>query len=599
MNVNLNMVVFMTFIIMDSIEALFSIENLISGLAGILISLLTFKFGYLGKKEWFGNNCTVWVGIICVIAIMAMLILGLFWYIPCVLIIPVFTVSGRWLWLRKHKKNLLNRKGALDYDIKRYEYYEWLNKKELYRWEVKRFLLPAMNILFEIGAIKRLDEKLEEMTAYKEWYEWKRLKSYVLWNRHAYRELIDLMKPYLEKNLLKENEYARVVINIYGAYRNLEDREGIENYVKKLEDLMFNQKKYSVEIADDLMYYYDETGNTEKIASLTDIIKKLKFNTYPSLLEYYDVLYFQNRRHDNTQGNRELLDIMVEKCDMMVKEEKRKIFEVRLLKLYFENDYGWKDYSIRLFNDADTYLNYSCRVAFEYLRAVNLVVQNCRMQNLYPGVGIQKLFIKILKRIGECVEEFDKEMIELPDDFLYRKKEMLMLKVEYLKANANDKMAYTGFVQALSNTLHKIISLCEKAGDDREKLHFLVVQADEMIAFREDITAFKNKKNLTPEEISAINQVTDEEMNLAMIEAIESVQEINQTLKKVDYDRTQAYYIFYAAYLNMKLDDMVMAKQMLTRYHATGVNIKHYTLAIQKLYEEVKNRLSQTIPSQV
>ena len=220
-----------------------------------------------------------------------------------------------------------------------------------------------------------------------------------------------------------------------------------------------------------------------------------------------------------------------------------------------------------------------------------LVVQNSRMQNLYPGIGIKKLYDRMLKRIEEYVDEFDKELLELPDDFLYWKKEMLMLKMEYIKAKANETLKFTGFITTWINTLHKIISLCEKNGDDREKLHFLVVLADEAVAFRDDVAAFKNEQNLTPEEVAAISNLDSEEINLAKVEAIESVQEINQMLKTHNYERTLAYYIFYAAYLNMKLDDKTMAKQMLVRFHATGVDIKHYTLSVQKLYEEVTLRL--------
>ena len=41
----------------------------------------------------------------------------------------------------------------------------------------------------------------------------------------------------------------------------------------------------------------------------------------------------------------------------------------------------------------------------------------------------------------------------------------------------------------------------------------------------------------------------------------------------------------------MKLENKAMAKQMLARFHATGVDIKHYTLAVQELYDEVKKNL--------
>ena len=576
---------------MESFESLFSMASLISWLGGILVSLVVFKFDYLGKKEWFGNTCSAWVGIISVAAIVALLIFGFYWFVPCVLLIPVGTVVWRWCKLKQRQKTLLKSKESLDQDVLRYEFYEWLSQKELFRWEVRRFLLPSMDVLFEIGAIRKLDEELKRLEDYKDWYEWKRLMSFVCWNRHEYQEMIDLLKSYENDKHLNESERARTVINMFSAYRNQEDKEGVEIYAKKLEKMLFDRKLYWIEVFDDLMYFYDEKKDEEKIERIKAIIKNLNIEEYCQLLNIYDVIYFYNRRHGKIDENKKLLDFMVEKSRLIRNEEQKKIFEIRLLKLYYENDYDWKEYSVKLFNDADTYLNFSDKVAFEYLRAVNLVMLNSRMQNLQPGIGINELYSRILKCTEEYVEEFDIKLLELPDDFLYRKKEMLMLKMEYLKASANERLEFTGYVTSLNNTLHKIISLCEKNGDESEKLHFLVVLADEMMAYRDDITTFKKEKARTPVEQTAISKINDEELYFAQVEAVECVQEINQTLKMHHYDRTLAYVIFYAAYLNMKLNDQIMAKQMLVRFHATGVDIKHYTIAVQKLYEDLKMQL--------
>ena len=577
--------------IQNLIESVITLPDIISCLVGMLISLVAYKFEFLGKKAWFGNSCSVWTLIMCIMAAIVLLAFKLFWWLPCILLIPIAVLGVRYCWLEHRKKKVLKYRGLLDYDKKQYDYYVWLSKRELFRWEVKKYLLPAMNILFEIGSIKKLDDELEQLSDYKDWYKWKRLKSYVHWNRHEYQEVIDLMAPYIDGGKLSGTELTRVTINVYGAYRNLEDREGIEIYAKKLESILFDQKIMMVELFDDLMYYYDERGEKEKIERLAAVIKGLKFSDYSQLLDVYDVLYMHNRRHDDVKANRELLDFMVSQSSMMIEEERKKIFEVRLLKLYFENDYGWRDYSIKLFENANTYLNYSSRVAFEYLRAVNQIVQQCHMHNMSAGKGIIQLYDVILERIDGYVQDFDRELLELPDDFLYRKKEMLMMKEEYRKARVNFKLEYHGYLKGLSDNLHKVISLCQRVGDEREKLHFLVVLADEIVAFDDDMARFRRMGNKTEEEEKALGELSDEEMLLAKKDAIECVQEINQTLKRHDYNRTLAYYIFYAAYLNMKLEDRIMAKEMLARYHATGVDIRHFSLAVQDLYKYVEKDL--------
>ena len=573
------------------IESTITIPGIISCLEGMLISLIVYKFGFLGKKAWFGNSCSVWTLIVCIVTSITLLAFKLFWFLPCILIIPIVVVGGRYCWLEHRNKMVQKFMGLLDYDKKRYDYYVWLSKRELFIWEINKYLFPAMNILFEIGSIKKLDDALELLSDYKDWYKWKRLKSYVHWNRHEYQKVIDLMTPYVDEGKLSGSELARVTINVYGAYRILEDKEGIEIYAKKLESILFDKEIRMVEIFEDLMYYYDERGEKEKIARLEALIKSLSFSDYSQLLDVYDVLYMHNRRHDDTKANRELLDFMVSQSNMMTEEERKKIFKIRLLKLYFENDYGWREYSIKLFKDANTYLNYSSSVAFEYLSAVNQIVQQCHVYNTFVGENIIQLYDVILNRIDGYVQEFDQKLLELPDDFLYRKKGMLMMKEEYRKARVNFKLEYHGYLKGLSDNMHKIISLCQRVGDEREKLHFLVVLADEIVAFEGVMARFKSIENKTKEEKKALNELSDEELDLAKTEAIECVQEINQTLKSHDYNRTLAYYIFYASYLNLKLEDRIMAKEMLARSHATGVDIRHFSLAVQDLYKYVEKDL--------
>ena len=92
---------------------------------------------------------------------------------------------------------------------------------------------------------------------------------------------------------------------------------------------------------------------------------------------------------------------------------------------------------------------------------------------------------------------------------------------------------------------------------------------------------------MTPQEQEAVGNLSDEDMDVAEREAIACVQEMDQILKKHHYERTMAYNIFYAAYLNMKLNNMGMAREMMARFHDTGVDIRHYTLGVQRLYDEV------------
>ena len=73
----------------DILDPIFSVPSALSGFGGMLISLLAYKFSYLGKKGWLGNDCSVWIGIACVLLAMVLIAFRLFWFIPCILLLPV------------------------------------------------------------------------------------------------------------------------------------------------------------------------------------------------------------------------------------------------------------------------------------------------------------------------------------------------------------------------------------------------------------------------------------------------------------------------------------------------------------------------------
>lgn len=81
------------------VESIFSIPGLITGLAGVLVSLVMYRLRFLSKKAWLGNSCSIWTGVVCIAIIIVLLTFKLFWLLPCVLIIPCAMVGTRFRWL--------------------------------------------------------------------------------------------------------------------------------------------------------------------------------------------------------------------------------------------------------------------------------------------------------------------------------------------------------------------------------------------------------------------------------------------------------------------------------------------------------------------
>lgn len=509
---------------------------------------------------------------------------GWWWYF--LLVFPFSYFIVRYICIRREwKKNYASLNGD-DKDKVRYQYLMKLEKRNLCSWEVKNYLLPAMNILFKIGAMKHLDERLESMKeVYGNLYEWKRLKSYLYSNRQEYQQMLDILRPFENDKRLSKNEHNRTFLNIFHAYRMLDNEEGVRSYISEIEQMFFGRNEYSIEALDDLLYHYEITHNEEGVKRILDISSSINPEDFSMYLEFLDLQYMHNKRIDNRESNIQLLDKMMERHEQMQENDEVKLrFGLRVLKLYFENNYRWQEISLMMFSRAEIYLTYSRDIAFEYMEAVMLVIQNAQSiynLSLLPE-QLKHLFSTIRKHIDSYMLEYDRIITTLPDDFVYRKKEMLMRKVTYARLNGNlinDAPAYIREVCRLEN---QIIQLCHHNGEEREELHFLVVLTDDILAYYDTI------------QIDIANGVLDKDILKAqqehpiyMEQIKKNMEKINAILRANHYNRSMAYYIFYQSYFNYKLGNIDNAQYALHKFHGTNVSIKNFTVAIQSLYQQV------------
>ena len=557
----------------------------------LIIGALLSYFGcWLCKR--FESGYYEWEIVKRLLVIDAVLLLFLFfvsahwqWYF--LLALPWEYFPARYIYFKEEYKRMAVSLKTKDQDLVRYEYLMLLEKRKLCSWEVRRYLLPAMNVLFEIGAIKHLDKQLcllEEH--YGESYEWKRLKSYMCSNRQEFSKMLELLKDYEDNKRISRGEQIRTVLNLYHAYRILDNEEAVKTYIPKLENMVFERKEYMIEALDDLLYHYEITHNEEGVNKVLEISNHIQANDFSSYLEYLDLQYMHNKRIGDVEGNRRLLDKMASKqAEMSDDDELSLRFGLRLLKFHFENNYGWIEYSINLFRQAGMYLKCSQEIAFEFMEAVMLILQNA--QAMYkmslPFNIAQPLFNTIHTYIDKYMPEYDRQITDLPDDFVYRKKEMLMHKVTYARLIGyliNDEPAYLKEVCRLEK---QIIRLCNNNGEEREALHFYVVLTDEILAFYDNI------------QINIDSGITDHDILLAanekpiFMEQVKSnMESIDNVLRENDYNRSLAYYIFYQSYFNFKVGNIENARYALRKFEDTNVSINNFTVVIQELYKQVK-----------
>ena len=181
--------------------------------------------------------------------------------------------------------------------IEQYDLLEYLKKKDLMRWEKKKFYLPLLKTLYDIGAINRLDDELEELRDdYKDCFQWTKLKSFVLFNKHRYQEMIDLLREEEKDVKVSDKERYTVVNNLYCAFRNMGDKAGLETCKNKLEKIVFEERCYMFEALDNLLYYYEQNHDVEGQKKVCDIAEEKMNESLDNFFNYGDIIYMHNKR---------------------------------------------------------------------------------------------------------------------------------------------------------------------------------------------------------------------------------------------------------------------------------------------------------------
>lgn len=564
---------------------------------GALITggLFTYLANWLGNR--FDSRYYEWkivkrLFIIDAVLLVVLLFLSLQWEWYLLLILPWGYFIARYFYFKQTHKRLIASLKSKNHDLNRYYYLLNLEKTKLCSWEVRRYLFSALNVLFEIGAMKHLDKQLNLLKDdYGNLFEWKQLKSFLCYNLQEYNQMLKLLQDYEEDKHLTKEERNRTVINIYNAYRLLDNEEGVRTYIPKLEKIVFDNKDYTIEALDNLLYHYETTNNEEGVKKVINISNKIKTKNFSTYIAYIDLQYMHNKRIGNIEGNRRLLDEMARKQTEMGDDEEQGLrFKLRLLKLYFENNYAWMEYSIYLFQQADKFLAYSQDIAFEYMEAVMLVLQNAKgMYNIsIPSGQIMYLFQNIRNYIDKYIPKYDKTITNLPDDFVYRKKEMLMHKVTYSRLIFNLTKNEPSYLKEMCRLENQIIRLCQNNGEERERLHFLVVLTDDILTYY-DVIQLDIENGVTDDDIL----LAEKEKPIFMEQVKQNMEIIDNVLRENDYNRSLAYYIFYQSYFNFKVGNIENARYALHKFEDTNVSIQNFTIAIQKLYQQVKDGVNK------
>lgn len=144
--------------------------------------------------------------------------------------------------------------------------------------------------------------------------------------------------------------------------------------------------------------------------------------------------------------------------------------------------------------------------------------------------------------------EYDKRITNLPDELVYRKREMLEHKVTYARLVGNLTKDEPACLNEICRLENQIIRLCYDNGENREALHFLVVLTDEILNYYDTIQIDINN-DLTDLDILR----AEKEKPFFMDQVKQNMESIDNVLRQNDYNRTLAYYIFFKPISILKL----------------------------------------------
>ena len=456
-------------------------------------------------------------------------------------------------------------------------------KWDLFDREYIKYYLPNLDVLFRIGAIKAFENECSKLSRFDKTGYMLSFKTYLAHNNFDYEKMEEL-----ESKCPDTDDESRLVslINKFCAYEASGEKEKMKVVISKLLD--FKRKGIiNIELYRDLMIYYDEIIADKKTADiLAQEIEQLNPVNFDDYLNLIDIAFMYYRRNNYQQKINSLIERIITENKKRQQGDEQMITQIKLMYVMFDNGYRWQEYSVGLFLNRTNFLNRGYRVGavfiqetYRLLRDVNFL-NNQSLNNQLQD----EMFADFDRYTKRYISEIESDIAGLDDRFLYRKRNLLMLKQELLKNKVGDD-----FVLLRKNNdeiFDRLIEMCRHNGDKREMLHFLVVHADDILTIDNQI------RESGKDDVGYANTMLQKDYDnhrMAYINKAENlVCEIVNILYLRKYDKSLAYYVIYTAYFYMLLENRQRSLFFFTMFEKYDIDIKNWTMPIQQIYHKVR-----------
>lgn len=455
--------------------------------------------------------------------------------------------------LRFYELKIRKSRGLIKMQDMQIAFIDEAKKCDLFDREYIKYYLPNLDVLFRIGAIKAFENECSKLSRF-------------------------------------DNTGYMLSFKTYLAHNNF-DYEKMKNVVSKLLELK-HKGIIHVELYRDLMRYYEEIiADKEAADALAEEIEKINLAYFGDYLNLLDIAFMHYRINGNQQKINSLIESVIAKNEKRQQGDEQMITQIKLMYVMFDNGYRWQEYSVGLFLNRTKFLNRGYRVGAAFIQETYRLLRDVGLLN-HQSLNNQlqnEMFADFDRYIERYISEIESDIAVLDDRFLYRKQNLLMLKLELLKFKADGD-----FVLMRKNNdeiFDRIIEMCRHNGDKREMLHFLVVHADDILTIDNQI------RESGKDDVGYANTMLQKDYDnhrMAYINKAENlVCEIVNMLNLRKYDKSLAYYVIYTAYFYMLLENKQRSLFFFTMFEKYDIDIRNWTIAIQHYYKKVQNYISK------
>lgn len=566
-------------------------------------------------KDWMTNKRVQWRFYICVgllglvfiipnlwlkvllLVFFSAYIQSLFFFLPHEKAISVLLDDSRIEKLLQNHPNCLSASAKIafyrrlishykDYELDKVylNYIQELKSIDLLKSEKVKFLLPAIGHLFLMGSIKRLDEELDDLKDLDDCWLYNHFVCCSCHQKCDYEGMKKALRKLEKIPNISSKQLIVDDINMVSAAMESGDKELYLHYINKLENYFLKYKIETVESLGDLLYYYSQNHESKKADDIIKYIQEREYYNFDEMSSYYDPIYSYYKEKGNRDECIKLAMFLNHKShEMLESQERRMLYDLQILRIAFETDYGWQEFSIQFIYDRERYCSYSYKTAMAFANIIHILGRDALdvRNKILSDNALNDLCNSIVNHEKYQWLSFRINLLaEMPAEMLYARNNLRMdaWTISYFLSE-KDNNDIDKYLRERMRIVSLVIDECEQCNNLREELHYINIMIDEVITFLMLTEKFNEDPN--------VMVISGNKAYYIKI-ADKYIDKMSNICERYKYNRFLAYYLLFLSRYFLFKKDKDQAIYFLNKFENYNVKVTNFTLSIQKMYKALK-----------